>query len=94
MTHPDAFDQSRVRLADIDGDGRIDYCVIADNGDIHAWRNGGQGDAPDYWQDLGIVFTGKGEGDINGVRFVDLNGDVSMDFLPSTLNLTQNSGTV
>lgn len=35
--------QDRVRLADIDGDGRTDYCTIADNGDISCWRNGGQG---------------------------------------------------
>lgn len=35
--------QDRVRLVDIDGDGRTDYCTIADNGDISCWRNGGQG---------------------------------------------------
>jgi FG-GAP-like repeat len=35
--------QDRVRLADIDGDGRADYCTIADNGDINCWWNGGQG---------------------------------------------------
>jgi hypothetical protein len=35
--------QERVLLPDIDGDGRADYCTIADNGDIHCWRNGGQG---------------------------------------------------
>lgn len=35
--------QDRVRLVDIDGDDRADYCTIADNGDIRCWRNGGQG---------------------------------------------------
>jgi hypothetical protein len=35
--------QARVRLGDVDGDGRADYCVIADNGDITCWRNGGMG---------------------------------------------------
>lgn len=35
------------------------------------------GDHPEYWQELGIIFTGKGLGDVNGVRFFDLNGDVS-----------------
>lgn len=35
--------QSRVVLPDLDGDGRADYCTIADNGDIRCWRNGGQG---------------------------------------------------
>jgi hypothetical protein len=28
------MDQDHVRLGDIDGDGRLDYCVIHDNGDI------------------------------------------------------------
>ncbi|GAM34923.1 hypothetical protein TCE0_015r02825 [Talaromyces pinophilus] len=78
--------QTNVRLGDIDGDGRIDYCLIANNGDIQCWRNGGQGYAPTstyggYWQDLGIVFTGKGLGDIAGVRFVDINGDFRSDWL-------------
>jgi hypothetical protein len=68
--------QDRVRLADIDGDGRFDYCAIADDGDISCWRNGGQGDEADYWQALGVVFTGKNKGDIDGVMFADLNGDV------------------
>ena len=70
--------QARVRIVDIDGDGRADYCVIADNGDISCWRNGGQGRMPDYWQPLGVVFTSKGMGDVNGVRFYDLNGDVGL----------------
>lgn len=32
---------------------------------------------PEYWQAMGTVFTGKGMGDVNGVRFGDINGDVS-----------------
>ncbi|KAL4747888.1 hypothetical protein BDW72DRAFT_196314 [Aspergillus terricola var. indicus] len=31
---PEGRDQEHVRLADIDGDGRADYCVLADNGDV------------------------------------------------------------
>lgn len=34
-------------------------------------------DMPEYWQDLGIRFTGKNKGDLRGVRFEDINGDVS-----------------
>lgn len=34
-------------------------------------------DTADLWQDMGIVFTGKNMGDLNGVRFSDINGDVS-----------------
>ncbi|KAL4860487.1 SGNH hydrolase-type esterase domain-containing protein [Aspergillus spectabilis] len=82
----DGMAQINVKLGDIDGDGRIDYCLIAENGDIRCWRNGGQREAPTaayggYWQDLGTVFTGKGMGDITGVRFVDINGDFRSDWL-------------
>ncbi|KAK4188152.1 hypothetical protein QBC35DRAFT_463226 [Podospora australis] len=35
----------------------------------------------EYWQPLGIVFTGKGMGDVNGVRFYDINGDSRDDWL-------------
>ncbi|KAB8256183.1 hypothetical protein BDV32DRAFT_161282 [Aspergillus pseudonomiae] len=78
--------QANVRLGDIDGDGRLDYCLVKGNGDIQCWRNGGQKDAPTpefngYWQDLGTVFTGKGMGDIAGVRLVDINGDFRADWL-------------
>ena len=63
---------------DIDGDGRVDYCLIGDDGNIRCWRNGGSGEMPERWQDIGEgrpVFTAKGMGDIRGVRFVDLNGE-------------------
>ncbi|KAJ5801621.1 uncharacterized protein N7518_003689 [Penicillium psychrosexuale] len=78
--------QENVRLGDIDGDGRLDYCLIQPDGDIQCWRNGGQNEAPTteyggYWQDLGIVFTGKNMGNITGVRLVDLNGDFRSDWL-------------
>ena len=35
--------RSYVRLGDIDGDGRVDYCLHDDNGDLNCWRNGGFG---------------------------------------------------
>ncbi|KAE8145759.1 hypothetical protein BDV25DRAFT_144353 [Aspergillus avenaceus] len=80
------LNQANVRLGDIDGDGRIDYCLAKGNGDIQCWRNGGQKDAPTseyqgYWQNLGTVFTGKGMGDLRGVRFVDINGDFRSDWV-------------
>ncbi|KAK4222286.1 SGNH hydrolase-type esterase domain-containing protein [Podospora fimiseda] len=67
--------QGRVRLADIDGDGRKDYCVVANNGDISCWRNGGQGDYAEYWEPLGVIFTGQNMGNVDGVFFADINGD-------------------
>ncbi|KAK4230039.1 hypothetical protein QBC38DRAFT_62431 [Podospora fimiseda] len=75
------YDQSRVRWGDVDGDGRADYCLLEGNGDINCWRNGGWGDAPAYWQALGKRFTGKGMGDLRGVRFEDINGDGRDDWL-------------
>ena len=61
-----------MRLGDIDGDGRLDYCVVEDNGNIYCWRNGGLGETAEYWQDMGLgksVFSGENTGDIKGVRF-------------------------
>ncbi|KAF9880547.1 putative carbohydrate esterase family 3 protein [Colletotrichum karsti] len=78
------YKQEHVRLGDIDGDGRLDYCVVGDDGNIRCWRNGGVGKMPEYWQDMGSgqpVFLAKGMGDIRGVRFVDVNGDNRDDWV-------------
>ncbi|KAK3070207.1 hypothetical protein LTR53_010855 [Teratosphaeriaceae sp. CCFEE 6253] len=80
MTVPAGHSQKNVLIGDIDGDGRVDYCVTADNGDIHCWRNAGVGDAH-HWIDIGIVFQGKGMGDITGTRLVDINGDHRSDWI-------------
>ncbi|KAI0967672.1 carbohydrate esterase family 3 protein [Xylaria arbuscula] len=77
------YGQDRVRLGDIDGDGRLDYCVINDDGSLHCWRNGGiLFDSAKYWQDMGIVFkTSETLPDIAMMRFVDINGDFRSDIL-------------
>ncbi|KAK0761499.1 hypothetical protein N5P37_006451, partial [Trichoderma harzianum] len=78
--------QDRVRLGDIDGDGRLDYCAIDDKGDIYCWRNGGVGDAPTetyggYWQSF-ETFAARGEAEgIGGVNLVDVNGDGRSDWV-------------
>ncbi|KAL3471764.1 SGNH hydrolase-type esterase domain-containing protein [Aspergillus californicus] len=77
---PGLMTQENVRLGDIDGDGRLDYCLIAGNGDITCWRNSGTTDKG-YWQRFYTVFTGKNMGDIDGVRLVDINGDHRADWL-------------
>ncbi|KAF5566618.1 fg-gap repeat domain-containing protein [Fusarium napiforme] len=77
----EGFEQDRVRLADIDGDGRGDYCIIDDGGKIQCWRNGGTSEAPEYWKALGTRFTAKNMSDSNGVRFADNNGDGRDDWL-------------
>ncbi|OBT56778.1 hypothetical protein VE04_04842 [Pseudogymnoascus sp. 24MN13] len=75
------YDQSNICLADIDGDGRADYCASNAAGDISCWRNGGIQDKSEYWQALGKRFTGNNIGDLNGVRFVDINGDGRDDWI-------------
>ncbi|KAK6069383.1 killer toxin subunits alpha beta [Seiridium cupressi] len=67
--------QDRIRLGDIDGDGRGDYGAMDDSGNVWFWRNGWVDDTPAYWQPLGLRFTAKGMGDARGVRFEDVNGD-------------------
>ncbi|RSM12379.1 hypothetical protein CEP52_002563 [Fusarium oligoseptatum] len=75
------FPQAKVRLADIDGDGRADFCGLSDNGDVYVWRNGWIDDMPGYWQALGKRFEGKGMGNLEGTRFEDLNGDGRDDWI-------------
>ncbi|KAL1599455.1 Glucan endo-1,3-alpha-glucosidase agn1 [Paraconiothyrium brasiliense] len=88
--YSDRFAQANVRLADIDGDGRLDYCGMDPSGDVYCHRNGGTGDAPikkygGYWQ--GILLSGGGptwdslSTDIAGVRFLDINGDGRDDYV-------------
>ncbi|KAM0547793.1 hypothetical protein ACHAPJ_010254 [Fusarium lateritium] len=74
------YAQDRVRWGDIDGDGRADYLVVDDSGNVRAWRNSGTTDVP-TWQPLGLRFTAKGMGDQRGVRFEDINGDGRDDWL-------------
>ena len=61
---------NQVLLGDVDGDGRIDYIGIDDNGVMTAWRNGGIGLTDQYWQEIGVIFDGSSMGDPAGFRFV------------------------
>lgn len=76
-----------VVLADIDGDGRGDYGRADFDGNVRFWRNGGTGDAPAYWQDLGVRWETKfyekdaGLGEYEGMKFEDVNGDGRDDFI-------------
>lgn len=72
-TH-DGYDAPNVRIADIDGDGRADYCLAKDDGTVICSRNGGTGNAY-TWQGFttqdglrGTVFDKKSV-DKTGIRF-------------------------
>lgn len=60
-------------IEDIDGDGRSDYCLVWDNGDVHCYRNAGVGDAPSSWEEMSgsntYIFPGQNNGDTTGVIF-------------------------
>ncbi|KAL2827127.1 hypothetical protein BDW59DRAFT_171436 [Aspergillus cavernicola] len=67
------YPQAQVRVGNMDGDGRADYCVLEKNRDMSCWRNRWINDAPKYWQPLRKRFTGKGIGNLAGL-WVDNNG--------------------
>ncbi|KAI0006972.1 SGNH hydrolase-type esterase domain-containing protein [Xylariaceae sp. FL0662B] len=91
---PTGVKQSNILLGDIDGDGRIDYCVLASNGDLSCYRNNIRDyaktkDFERIWTRIGKnpIFKYKG-GDVSGVRLLDFDGDGRADFL--TLSDTGN----
>ncbi|WP_394846360.1 VCBS repeat-containing protein [Pendulispora brunnea] len=63
---------ARVRLADLDGDGRAELMAIQTNGNIQAWHNGA-GFAHMPW-DADVVI-GEGFNDPARVRLADLDAD-------------------
>ncbi|MFD7625520.1 FG-GAP-like repeat-containing protein [Streptomyces sp. NPDC059851] len=71
-------DQSKVRFADWDGDGRTDYLVFNDTGAVDVFLNRG-GDKVAPWQGIGRVTTGATT-DRNRVRFADADGDGKADY--------------
>ncbi|KAK7216223.1 hypothetical protein V2G26_004226 [Clonostachys chloroleuca] len=70
----EGYGREKVRLADIDGDGRGDYGVW-DGSSWKFWRNGGVGNIPEYWQALGARRKDQGYGSYEGYIFEDVNGD-------------------
>ncbi|MFD4918739.1 FG-GAP-like repeat-containing protein [Streptomyces virginiae] len=73
------LERSRVRLADYDGDGRVDYHTVSSDGSLTTYLNRG-GDQHGGWQGLGRTATGVTT-DHSRVQFADINGDTHADYL-------------
>jgi lysophospholipase L1-like esterase len=78
----------RVRFADVNGDRRDDYLVLAENGAVAAWLNTpGDRNRPSWshlggepWYSEGLIAPGVGAPD-DQIRFADINGDRRDDYL-------------
>ncbi|MGW4383781.1 FG-GAP-like repeat-containing protein [Kitasatospora sp. NPDC004531] len=72
-------DRSRIRFADINGDGRADYNIINPDGSITSYTNNG-GDTGGGWTLRAKIAAGTTT-DQNVVHFADVTGDGSADYL-------------
>ncbi|MFI9201841.1 FG-GAP repeat domain-containing protein, partial [Streptomyces sp. NPDC053048] len=70
---------SKVRLADINADGKADYLILHDDSVVDAWLNNG-GTGHGGWTQLGNYATGVGDSG-SRIRFADINGDGKADYL-------------
>ncbi|GAA1700845.1 hypothetical protein GCM10009765_57970 [Fodinicola feengrottensis] len=77
-------DSSRVRLADLDGDGWADYVLMNQNGSFSVWLNRG-GDGHGGWVAVGQVATGVTT-DASQVQFADIDADAHADCLRTNAN--------
>jgi lysophospholipase L1-like esterase len=70
-----------VLFADINGDGLDDYLWVAPNGDVTAYKNGGENTSGGWlWYPLGVIVTGLG-GTRATTRFADIDGDGRAEYL-------------
>ncbi|MFI9782033.1 FG-GAP-like repeat-containing protein [Kitasatospora sp. NPDC051984] len=72
-------DRSRIRWADINGDGRADYNIINPDGSITSYTNNG-GDTGGGWTLRAKIASGLTTNQ-NVVHFADVTGDGSADYL-------------
>ncbi|RAJ31983.1 VCBS repeat protein, partial [Kitasatospora sp. SolWspMP-SS2h] len=72
-------DRSRIRWADLDGDGKADYTVVNPDGSVTSYINHG-GDTGNGWVIRSTVSTGHTTTQ-SKVDFTDLDGDGRSDYL-------------
>ena len=69
------------RFADMNGDGRMDYCLLSYvNGNVSVWHNEPGTGGNITWVPTGVIAAGVGD-DGRTVQFGDLNGDGRWEYL-------------
>ncbi|WP_240196822.1 GDSL-type esterase/lipase family protein [Nonomuraea lactucae] len=74
---------TRVRFADMNGDGRDDYLVLGEGetASVTAWYSVVAASGATVWQPRGVIAPGVSGAGRESIRFADVNGDGRDDFL-------------